>query len=670
MTRSPRVLGGVILWFVAVLASMATGAPSGPASGMAREQMEEEESQDSPSRFSVEVIPQRGWATPGGDLVIAVVITHREGWHTWPRAPLAGESDPLPAEIAEFAIRTQIVLGGEKPSWLGAVGVTQYPEAHLADVSDVTGRAKTSKVLTYGGRAVAFIPLLIASGAEPGERSIEVRVSAQACNREMCVAPEDVTASASVRVVRLEDAPGLSGGAQRDELFASFEATRLADLRAGKTVEAAAGPAPVLFDVFGWKFTIDPTGAGLVLLLLVAFAGGVILNLTPCVLPVIPLKVMSLAQSAGNTGRCLYLGTVMSVGVVCFWLALGVLILTISGFTAISSLFAYPVVILGIGGFIGLMALGMFGLFTVSLPQSVYLLNPKQESTPGSFMFGVLTAVLSTPCTAPLMGTAAAWAAQTKSPALVLAVFGAIGAGMASPYFILAANPGWISKVPSTGPASELVKQVMGGLMVAVAVFFIGTGIGGLVKDARAVDTAMWWTIGVTAMLTAGWMVARGFSITRIAGRRVLVAVLGVLLAAVPLGVAYNLTRPDPIPWREYGEEEFRKLLGEGNVVAIDFTANWCLNCKALEQTVLHQGDVVRALNAPGVVAVKADLTSKQAPGWAKLHELKEVGIPLLAVVRAKEGSPGGEVVFKSNAYTPLQVVEAIERARGESSVR
>ena len=614
-------------------------------------------------RMTVKVVPQRDWASPGGDLVLAVILDHQAHWHSWP----AAEQDVLPANVAEFAIRTRIEAGSKTDTWIGAVGATQYPVPVPSKVSDPTGEHPTITVPTYEGRAVAYIPLLISPEAPVGRHDVTVTVRSQSCNERVCEMPQDAEVTVTVEVVPLAKAATMPGaGADTDKLFAGFEAQRLVDLRAGKGVATASGgggaASLIQFDVFGLGFSIDPRGAGLALLLLVAFIGGILLNLTPCVLPVIPLKIMGLANSAKNPRHCLYLGAVMSAGVVAFWLALGLMILTISGFTAISSLFSYPAVILGIGVFIVAMSLGMFGLFTVSLPQSVYMLNPRSETTPGAFVFGMLTAVLSTPCTAPLMGTAAAWAAATHNPALVLSVFGAIGVGMALPYLILAASPRLLSKVPSSGPASELVKQVMGGLMIAVAIFFLCTGTIGLVPGWKWLPPVMWWSIAVAVAATAVWMVACAFGISRSFVRRGVVAVLGVILTLVPTVLAINMTRKDPIPWQEYDAAALQASIAKGDVVVLDFTAEWCLNCKALEQTVLRTSDLVKVLNSSGVVPMKADVTPKTAPGWAKLKELGEVGIPLLAVLHGGDGPDG--VVFKSNAYTPQQVIAAIEKAR------
>ncbi|MFM9958838.1 MAG: protein-disulfide reductase DsbD family protein [Phycisphaerales bacterium] len=657
------------------LAPQAWAGPSAgkdaPAAAAPVASADEEEDEDSPVRVSA--FAQRTWVTPDGDILLAVVIDHQNKFHTWPAAPAEGETDLLPKDIAEFAIRTRVTLA-EQPAWVSAVGTTQYPVPHPAKVADPSGQSSGLTVPCYSDRAVAFIPLVVKPDAPLGPVQLRVAVTFQACNDQVCMMPQDVTLDVPIEIVSIAQAAeknaaaaALVPPAANADDFKTFNIQRIAELRAGKNVgtvgTAAASNASqgIRFDAFGLQFTIDPRGTGLILLLLAAFVGGIILNFTPCVLPVIPLKIMGLANSAGNPAKCFYLGSVMSAGVVAFWLILGVLILTISGFTAISSLFSYPLVILGIGVFILVMGLGMFGMFTVSLPQSVYMLNPKQDSTAGSFGFGILTAILATPCTAPFMGTAAAWAAQTKSPVMVLSVFGAIGLGMAVPYFILSANPKLVSKMPSAGPASDLIKQVMGGLMIAVAMFFLGNALLGLLPKMKVIAPIMWWGIALVAAATALWMLARTIRITPSAFKRVAVGVVALVLVAVPTLLAVNMTRRDPIPWQDYEPATLTQTSADGNVVVLDFTAEWCLTCKALEQTVLRQPTVIKALNAPGVIPVKVDVTAKSAPGWQKLADMNEVGIPLLAVLKAGTG----EVVFKSNAYTAQQVIDAIEKARG-----
>ena len=181
----------------------------------------------------------------------------------------------------------------------------------------------------------------------------------------------------------------------------------------------------------------------------------------------------------------------------------------VTGFTAINQLFQYPAFTIILGTFIGIMAIGMGGLFSIRLPSVVYKVNPKQDSGFGSFLFGVMTAVLSTPCTAPFMGAAAAWA-TTQSAVLTLTVFGSIGFGMAVPYLVLATFPHLVEKMPRAGAASEVIKQVMGLLMLAAAVYFIGVGLSGIMQQEGAPLSRMYLWIVSGCIAAAGlWLAWR-----------------------------------------------------------------------------------------------------------------------------------------------------------------
>jgi thiol:disulfide interchange protein len=229
-----------------------------------------------------------------------------------------------------------------------------------------------------------------------------------------------------------------------------------------------------VIDIFGLRLNVSSVWV----IILLAGIAGFLLNFTPCVLPVIPIKVLSLHQQAGNPARCLALGTSFGIGIVVFFLAVAIPIGVLKVIDW-GEMFTKWWVNIPIGLLIGAMALGMMGLFTVKLPQKAYMFNPSHDTHTGSFLTGFLTGLLSTPCTGPMLGATIAWVV-TQSTAMVLIVFGAMGVGMAFPYVILAANPKWVDRLPRTGPGSELVKQVMGLVLIAVAVYFFTIGAGTL----------------------------------------------------------------------------------------------------------------------------------------------------------------------------------------------
>jgi thiol:disulfide interchange protein DsbD len=573
-------------------------------------------------------------AHPGDERVLAVILEIEEGYH------VNAEASKIPPSES-WLIPTAIELSAERAGAV-AVGPTRYPPTHEIAVDFLM---EADALPVYEGRAIAYIPVTVPPTTEPGELALSVKLTIQACDDKSCLTPSDLVLPATLTVVPTSEA--LPPVEANPDIFGGYD---------------AAKPAEVVNFYF---FNLDPTGIiGLAALLLVAAVGGLLLNATPCVLPVIPIKVMSLSQTAGSRGRTLILGLAMTAGVVGFWLAIGGLIASITGFDAVNKLFQWPAFTIGVGVVIAVMAVGMCGVFSLSLPAWVYSVSPKQESIPGSFGFGVMTAVLSTPCTAPFMGAAAAWA--TLQPAAVtLATFAAIGVGMASPYLLLAAFPRLVARVPRTGPGSELLKQVMGLFMLAAAAYFVGVGISTLTTEPpQPPSLAYWWAVALLVAAAAGWLVVRIWKISGSPIKRTAWTAVGLaVIAGAGLG-ATDLTDRGPIDWVYYTPAKFDEALSRGDVVVMDFTAEWCLNCKALEHRVLNSDAVSKALNADGVTPIKVDITSgDNVVGREMLAKTGRVTIPLLTVY-----APDGGEAFKADFYTAKQVLDAIEAARGSSA--
>jgi len=572
----------------------------------------------------------------GDRRVLAVVLDMDGGHHINP--PRAQLHD-------DFLIPTQLKVVDVSQ------GVTAGPAQYPAPGSVVVGPADQPRQTEgYENQVVLYVPVQVGTEAQLGESRLDLELVYQACDRTQCFAPTSIRLWASLEVVD-ESVP--IDQSVDEAIFAAFNP------RGGQDVGGGVG-----FNILGLEFTVRSLAwQGFMMLLLVAGLGGLLLNFTPCVLPVIPLKIMGLSHAAGNRARCLTLGVSMSLGVVVFWLALGLMIATVSGFTAINQLFRYPFFTVAVGLAIGVMAIGMFGVFSVRLPKAIALIDPKHDTLFGSFGFGVMTAVLSTPCTAPLMGAAAAWA-TTQHAGTTLAVFGAIGVGMALPYLVLSAWPVLVQRMPRTGPASELIKQVMGLLMLAVAAYFVGVGVVGMRASGVAPPSlAYWWPVMGLMAAAGGWLAYRTARITTSIGRRVVFVGLGCALLAGSVYGGIRLTDTGPIDWVYYTPDRFAQAQRDGKVVVMDFTAEWCLNCKWLEKNVLNQPSVVESIEQEGVVAMKVDLTGKNEAGGQMLEQVGRVAIPLLVVF-----DRNGSEVFKGDFYTAGQVIEAVENAKSRES--
>ena len=570
-------------------------------------------------------------ARPGDSVVLALVVNIQKGYHiNADRHQLKPMADFKPYPTRLLIVEAHEGLTIEAP---------RYPKAHAEKVDYAT-----SDLMSFEGQFIIYLPMKVEENIPSGWVDVKMILEYQACSATYCLFPQKITLKEKIAVVQSKEPVSKINQA----IFAKFGQGPTSDL--SRAVD---------FDLFGWTFSIDvQSGIGWFLLLITAAFGGLLLNFTPCVLPLIPIKIISLSHAAQNQRRCLTLGFAMFGGVIFFWLVLGILITLVSDFTATNQLFQYPLFTILVGAIIGTMALGMFGFFAVRLPNFIYMINPEQDSLPGSFGLGILAAILATPCTAPFMGAAAAWAA-TQPPLTTLATFLAIGFGMALPYLILSASPRLVEKMPKTGPGSVLIKQVMGLLMLAAAAYFIGVGLSALFSTSPNPSSKLYWWPVMGFVATGGiWLAYRTLRIAAKNAPKIIFTTLGVILIGLSSLGAISLTDKGPIDWVYYTPERVEELLKQDRVVVMVFTAEWCLNCRALEEGVLRHPEIIKLFESGGAVPVKVDITGNNPAGKAKLKEVGNLTIPLLVIF-----SPNGNQVFKSDFYTVKQILKAVNTA-------
>ena len=568
-------------------------------------------------------------ARPGEPVALAIIVDIKDGFHI-----NADASQVRPFEdFKPYPTRVQVMAATEGVT----IETARFPPAKPIKVDYSSGA-----LMSFEGRAIIYLLMKLDEQIMPGSIGLEIKVEYQACSDRYCLFPQKKLLKETLSVVE----SGATLAKINQELFADLDSGAL--IPSSETVD---------FNLFGWEFSINTSsGFGWMVLLLIAAFGGLLLNFTPCVLPLIPIKIISLSHAAQDRKRCFFLGLAMSMGVLVFWIGVGILIALVSDFTATNQLFQYPLFTILVGAIIGIMALGMFGFFSVRLPQFIYLINPQQNSTQGSFGLGILAAVLSTPCTAPFMGAAAAWAA-TQTPLTTLTTFAAIGGGMALPYLILAAAPKLVNRMPKAGPSGELIKQVMGLFMLAAAAYFLGVGIGALLSSPPNPPSKIyWWPVMGFVASGGSWLAYRTM---RLATKKIIKTVfvsLGVILIALPIWGAVRLSGEGPIDWVYYTPERFDQVVKQRKIVVMDFTAEWCLNCKALEESVLHDHKITDLLANEDIIPMKVDITSNNPAGKAKLKEVGSLTVPLIVVF-----APDGKAVFKSDFYTVNQVLRAVQ---------
>jgi thiol:disulfide interchange protein DsbD len=573
------------------------------------------------------------YGRPGDQIVLAIIFQIDAGYHI--NADLQqivsfDEFKPYPTRVTVQETSDGVTI--ESP---------RFPKAQAFKVEYARG-----DLMTFAGQTIIYLPMKLADKVNAKVIRLKLEVSYQACDDKICLIPEKMTLTEKLPVVETGGAPAKINR----EIFSNYE------------TGGAGNLGVVRFDLFGWNFSFNVSSwTGLAILLFAAAFGGMLLNFTPCVLPLIPIKIICLANAAENRRRCLALGLMMFLGVLVFWLALGGSIALVSGFTTTNQLFQYPVFTIGIGIIIAIMAFGMCGLFSVRLPGFIYMINPSHETLPGSFGLGILAAILSTPCTAPFMGAAAAWAA-TRNPTTTLSTFAAIGAGMALPYLILSAYPAMVKKMPKTGPAAVLIREVMGLFMLAGAAYFVGGGVSAMLNvPPNPPSKLYWWIVMGFCAAAGGWLAYRTLRIKTRRAFKICFAGLGLAILAGSAYGSMHLTDPGPINWVYYTPERFEEAIDNNKIVVTVFTAEWCLNCKALEQGVLHSRRIAKLFSEGDIVPIKVDITGNYTAGKAMLKKTGHLTIPLMIIY-----GPGGKEIFRGDFYTADQIHQAIENARGK----
>jgi len=452
----------------------------------------------------------------------------------------------------------------------------------------------------------------------------------------------------------------------------------------GKNLSSMAGlvvfsQQPNGADRAAWQITTAPVvstarpapARGILTFLLFGFLGGMILNLMPCVLPVISLKIFGFIQQAGQSRqKILRSGIAFTVGIFAWFIALALLLIALKGagrdVTWGGFQFTNPYFVLVLSVIVLVFALNLFGVFEISLPQSMtrgLLSTTERKDDLGSFFQGVFATVLATPCTAPFLGTALGFA-FSQSPAIILAMFIAIAAGMSAPYLLLSAQPAWLRFLPRPGAWMVHVKQFMGFLLLATLLFLLY-----VLGAQRGLEGAIWASCFLLVISVACWMKGVFVVPTASATKRGVVLVLMLVLVlgsgiyfigdkfhSANVASAGSQLRGD---WQAFTPERLQAELEQGHTVFVDFTAAWCLTCKFNEANVLESQDVREAFQRHAIVKMKADWTNGDPVITKLLKQFDRPGVPLYVLYPGKNEEPivFPELLTKSMVLEKLEIV-------------
>ncbi|HTX50486.1 MAG TPA: thioredoxin family protein [Caulobacteraceae bacterium] len=675
-----------------------------------------------PSHVTPRLVAQTDGSPPGSTLYVALVQSIDPGWHTYWRNPGdAGEATEiewtLPAgwkagdivwpapkrlpvgPLMNYGYETQAILAvpmqvpadakpGEparlaaKVSMLVCADVCVPQTANLIlDVPVTAGAAPVDPV--WGGkiaRALAAAPkdsglaatyqiaggqlrLAIAGDALAGQSGAGAYfypyaddIIDQAKPENIDLGEQGLTFSATLAGPALKAPPPAEiGGVVEMADGAAFE------------VDAKPGPPPPKSGGLGPP--AQTSDLGLPVALAFAFAGGLILNLMPCVFPILSMKAAALVRRPHEAASARAQGIAFLIGVLATFLGLAAVIIALRGAgqsVGWGAQLQPAIVTASLALILLAAALDLSGVFEIgaSLQGLGGGLAARADWIGGVFT-GALAVVVAAPCTAPFMGPALGFG-LTQTPPIALAVFAALGLGFAAPFLALTFAPALLRRLPKPGPWMEVMKKALAFPMYGAAAWLVWVlaqqtdpGSLALVFAAAVLVGLAAWTFGAAQRRAASGQRARAvFGLAAISAALAIAAVASAPYGAPP-AAAQTQAIAAGVPSEPWSEDRLAALRAEGKPVFVDFTAAWCVTCQVNEKVALDNRVAANAFRRTGAVYLKADWTNRDGAIAKALADEGRVGVPLYLVY----GEDGGAPKVLPQLLTPGLVARALDDA-------
>ncbi len=501
----------------------------------------------------------------------------------------------------------------------------------------------------YEGPVTWRVPIRIPETALEGETFLEGLVGYQACTMGSCDRPRGLKFSLNYSVSK--SAPNHSNGSNPPAMA----------IVSPVDFKSVAQNPQLRSWVEAPKYALTMSAREILTKFALALVAGFILNFMPCVLPVIGLKILGFVnESHGDQRRASLLTLIYALGMIGFVVAFGISSIVLRTMTdqtlGWGAQFGNTTFQIIITSFLFALALSFLGVWEFPIPgfatgsKSTELSN--RHGIVGAFAKGVITTLLATPCSGPFLGSVLA--VSLSQPAwVVMLIFMGVGLGMASPYLVITAYPAALKWIPKPGPWMETFKELLAFPMLLSVVWFVS----GFPKDER---TAMFTSLIFTWF--ACWMIGR-VPAWASSGQKARAWALGSLATVAGAMGSFHYLGPSPyeLEWEPFSEQRLQQLVGEGKTVMVDFTAEWCANCKTNLAFAIHTPKVHDVVKNNQVIPLIADLTRYPPELERKLkEELNSISIPVLAIY--PPGQPKEPIILR-DILAESDVLEALKEA-------
>jgi len=533
----------------------------------------------------ISLISSQDKVHPNSKLKVALKADVEEGWHINSNKP-----------NEDYLIKSAVISGNEKFPFAKIV----FPEARTATLS-----FSDKPVSVFEENFVIGLLINIDKSLSPGNYKIPIQLKYQACNNQSCRPPTSIIDTIQISVV---DSNTVINQINKDD----FKNLDLSE-------------ASVYSSNSGNKIASTLESSGLFLSLLFMFIGGLALNLTPCVYPLIPITVGYFGgQSEGRTGKLFLLGILYVLGMALTYSLIGV-ITSLSG-AVFGTLLQNTFVIIGIALLFIILSLSQFGVYEFKLPDSlVAKAGGAKSGAFGAFFMGLTMGIVAAPCIGPFVLGLVTYVAAKGDPFYGFMMFFTMALGLGFPYLILALFSGKIKKLPRAGDWMEGVKHIFGFLLLAMALYFINPLL------AKSINN---YTLPLFGIFASGFLLIFDKKANNIKGFRFFkIALSGIVI----LLSVYTLIpeKKDSPKWQTFSESKYELSLKNKEKMIIDFYADWCIPCKELDGLTFSDKRVVEISRK--YTAYKVDMTQTLSDETEKLrNKFNIIGMPTVLIINSE----------------------------------
>ncbi len=541
---------------------------------------------------TISVEQQHDAVSVGGRSALAIYFELEKDWHFYASAKTAPGGTNLKLQPAEKDSRTIIF---SQPI---------FPQSQM-----YLDKSSGKELEVFSDKFTVFLPFSVAADVtlpQSGRNTtvVEIGIEGATCSGLQCRPPD-------IGVLRTEITIAVDAAMDKPKFTVPVQ-----------PIASGQGQAKAVYSTW--------------FALVLAFLAGLGLNIMPCVWPVLPIIVMRIIEQAKQSkGKSVVMGLAFCLGILLFFacLAGANIVLQIFYGTVLQwgDQFRNPAFVLVMSLLLVVLAMFMFGVFTIGVPSSIASKGGPGKGYIGAVGMGFLAAILSTPCSFAILVAVLAWA-QAQPLLLATVAIMVIGVGMTMPYAALTSMPRLLKRLPKPGRWMELFKQAIGFVLLGIAVKLITA----LPQTQRMGALYFAVVLGFCVWMWGGWV-----SLTTPSLRKWIIRTVAVLIAVTSGMWLLPAAGGKQIDWQEYDKTLVARTVEDQRPILIEFMADWCLTCKAVEKTVYSRKEVIELIEGKGVLAIKANTTSKDNRATVDLKEVyNEPGVPVTILYLPGQSEP------------------------------